>query len=117
MNATVDEIGRVVHGEGVDCDFAHEGSSSLARTPAQLARVGGPRAAAARSGSPTSGRILGRDEAAKLVNAAESSAARSPSTAPLLHPGKLVRGLASVVERLGATIYEGTPVEPSVPGS
>ncbi|MDI3341448.1 MAG: FAD-dependent oxidoreductase, partial [Sphaerobacter sp.] len=46
----------------------------------------------------------------------------SPDCATI-HPGKLVRGLARVVERLGGTIYEQTPVtdfrprEPGVPGS
>jgi glycine/D-amino acid oxidase-like deaminating enzyme len=111
MNATVGEVARVVHGEGVDCDLAHEGFLALARTPAQLARVGGQRAVAARFGLTEQWSVLGREEAAKLVNATDVLGGTFTEHCAVLHPGKLVRGLASVVERLGATIYEGTPVE------
>ena len=111
MNATVGEVARVVHAEGVDCDLAHEGFLALARTPAQLARVGGQRAVAARFGLTDQWSVLGREEAAKLVNATDVLGGTFTEHCAVLHPGKLVRGLASVVERLGATIYEGTPVE------
>ena len=47
MNHTVREVGRVVSTEGVDCDFAHEGFVSLARSPAHLVRARAARDAAA----------------------------------------------------------------------
>ena len=111
MNATVSEVGQVVRAEGVDCDFAQEGFLSLARSPAQLARVAGQRDAALRFGLTDQWSVLGRDEAGKLVDAQGVLGGTFTEHCALVHPGKLVRGLAGVVERKGATIYERSPVE------
>jgi glycine/D-amino acid oxidase-like deaminating enzyme len=111
MNATVDEVARVVREEGVDCDFAQEGFVSLARNQAQLSRVGASRDAAARFGLPEQWRVLSRDEASKLVDAENVLGGTFTEHCALVHPGKLVRGLAGLVEQRGATIYEGTAVE------
>ena len=110
MNDTVDEIGAVVRREAIDCDFAHEGFVSLARTPAQLSRVDGARAAAARYGFLDQWSTLGADEARKIVNATGVLGGTFTEHCALVHPGKLVRGLAALVEGLGVTIYEGTRV-------
>ncbi|GIM93753.1 FAD-dependent oxidoreductase [Paractinoplanes toevensis] len=95
----VDEVGRAAAAEGIDCDYAKGGTITLARTPAQLRRQQG---------------------SAGFVDAAEASAicgatgvlggVYSPDCAAL-HPAKLVRGLASVVEQRGVAIYEGTRVQ------
>ncbi|HEY5844819.1 MAG TPA: FAD-dependent oxidoreductase, partial [Mycobacterium sp.] len=110
MNDTVDEIGTVVRREAIDCDFAHEGFVSLARTPAQLSRVDGARVAAARYGFDDQWSTLGADEARKIVNATGVLGGTFTEHCALIHPGKLVRGLAALVEDLGVTIYEGTRV-------
>ena len=39
MNDTVDEIGRVAAAEQIDCHYSKGGTLTLARTPAQLARI------------------------------------------------------------------------------
>ncbi len=111
MNDTVHEIGTVVRRESIDCDFAQEGFVSLARTPAQLARVDGARAAAARYGFHDQWTTLGADEARKIVNATGVLGGTFTEHCAVVHPSKLVRGLATVVEGLGVTIYEGTRVQ------
>lgn len=111
MNATVGEIGRVVRAEGLDCDFTREGFLSLARSQAQLARVGAQQKAAARFGLPDQWHVVGADESAKLVGAQGVLGGTFTEHCAVVHPGKLVRGLAEVVERLGGTIHEGSPVE------
>jgi glycine/D-amino acid oxidase-like deaminating enzyme len=96
LGDAVDEVGRVTAAEGIDCDYAKGGVISLVRSPAQLRRAesdpGFVDAAAARAMCDATG-VLGG-----IYN--EHCAA--------LHPAKLVRGLATAVERLGVTVHEGT---------
>jgi glycine/D-amino acid oxidase-like deaminating enzyme len=111
MNATVGEVARVVRQEGIDCDFAHEGCVSLARNAAQLARVSASRDAAARFGLDDQWSVLTRDEAATLVDAHGVLGGTYTEHCALVHPGKLVRGLAVLIEQRGALIYESTAVQ------
>lgn len=111
MNATVGEVARVVRRESIDCDFAHEGFVSLARNAAQLARVSAARDAATRFGLDEQWRVLSRDDAAKFVDAEGVLGGAFTEHCALVHAGKLVRGLAELVEQRGATIHEATPVE------
>ena len=106
MASTVDEVGRVAAAEGIDCHFAKGGTVTLARNPAQVAR--------ARS-AIESERAFGVDQT--WLSAAEATA-RCGATSVLggvftpdcaaIHPGRLVRGLATAVERRGVTVYEET---------
>ncbi|MDL5156057.1 NAD(P)/FAD-dependent oxidoreductase [Actinomycetospora termitidis] len=116
MNDTVEEFVRVVRAEHIDADVAHEGFLALARTPAQLTRAQGQLDAAARLDLPDQWRVLGQDEAAKLVNADRVLGGAFTPHCATVHPGKLVRGLADVVERMGAVIHEGTEVQHIGPG-
>lgn len=104
MIDTVTEVGRAARAEGIDCDFAQGGTLLFARSKPQLTRAEAEVAEAQHYGvdhvewtgernSPTN----------TLATLLEPACAR-------LHPGKLVRGLARVVESLGATIYEETEV-------
>ncbi|MER6523780.1 FAD-binding oxidoreductase [Streptomyces sp. NPDC001508] len=111
MNDTVTEVARVVGAEDIDCDLAHDGFIALARNRAQLARVDAHRAAADAFGLPGQWRVLSRDEAAKLVDADRVLGATFTEHCAVVHPGKLVRGLADLVERRGAQIHENTPVQ------
>lgn len=102
MVDTVDEVGRVAAAEGIDCDFVKGGTLSLARSAVQLA--------AARAEVVTA-RAYGVDDL-RLVQTAVAGALGGvvdPACARL-HPAKLVRGLARVVEARGARIFEGTEV-------
>ena len=111
MEETVVEVGRVVRAERIDCGFAHGGTVVLARTPAQLQRTHEEIADARRRG-------IGEDDLAFLT--ADEARARVGATGVLggtytphcaaVDPGRLVRGLAEVVERRGVVLHEQTEV-------
>jgi glycine/D-amino acid oxidase-like deaminating enzyme len=95
MEATVDEVGRVAHIEGIDCHFAKGGTVTLARTPVQVKRAEG-------------GQWLDAEQARARCNATGVLGATYTPHCAALHPLRLVRGLADAVERRGVTIYEHT---------
>jgi glycine/D-amino acid oxidase-like deaminating enzyme len=111
MNDTVDEVGRVVAAEGIDCHFQKSGTVVLARTPVQLARA---EASVAEERSYGFGeddvRLLDSDEAAAMVGATDVLGGTFTPHCAAIQPAMLVRGLAEVVERLGVQIFEGTAV-------
>ncbi|MEU4184068.1 NAD(P)/FAD-dependent oxidoreductase, partial [Micrococcus luteus] len=109
MQATVNEVGLVTAAEGIDCDFHKGGTIVLARTPVQLARARAE-VAAGHEWGPGDLRFLEPDEVAEHVRATKVLGATFTPHCAAIHPGKLVRGLAAVVERLGVTIHEHTPV-------
>lgn len=109
MNDTVHEIGRTLAVEKIDAGYARQGFVSLARTPAQLARVAPAVRAAAEFGLPDQWRALDAAEASRMVGATSVLGGLFTEHCALVHPGKLVRGLARTVEALGATIFERTP--------
>ena len=95
MIATVDEVGAVTAANGIDCDFVKGGTIAFAHTSVQATAADADVAEAALYGVDP----LERREASVF----DPSCAR-------VHPAKLVRGLARVVEGQGATIYEQTEV-------
>ena len=95
MIATVDEVGDVTAANGIDCDFVKGGTIAFARTAVQARAADADVAEAALFGVDPLER---RDASVFDPNCAR------------VHPAKLVRGLARVVEGLGATIYEQTEV-------
>jgi glycine/D-amino acid oxidase-like deaminating enzyme len=109
MQGSVNEVGRVSAAEGIDCDYHKGGTIVLARSAAQLARARAEVAAAAEWG-PGDLRFLEPDEVASRVRATKVLGATFTPHCAAIHPGKLVRGLAAVVEGLGVTIHEHTPV-------
>jgi glycine/D-amino acid oxidase-like deaminating enzyme len=115
MQASVNEVGRVSAAEGIDCDYHKGGTIVLARSATQLARARAEVAAAGEWG-PGDLRFLEPDEVATHVRATKVLGATFTPHCAAIHPGKLVRGLASVVERLGVTIHENTPVLRIEPG-
>ena len=108
MQATVNEVGLVSAAEGIDCDYHKGGTIVLARTRAQLARARAE-VAAAHEWGPGDLRLLSPDEVEAKVRATKVLGATFTPHCAAIHPGKLVRGLAAVVEARGAAIYEGTP--------
>ncbi|HEX4400888.1 MAG TPA: FAD-binding oxidoreductase [Galbitalea sp.] len=95
MIATVDEVGDVTAREGIDCDFVKGGTIAFARSAVQARAADAEVAGAAHYGVDP----LERREGSVF----DPNCAR-------VHPAKLVRGLAHVVERLGGVIYEQTEV-------
>ncbi len=119
MIDTVDEVGRVCAQEGIDCDFVKGGTIVFARDTVQrraaVAEVDDARAFGAdQLELITAG---SHDEARARSLAATSSLAASfdPSCARV-HPGRLVRGLARVVESLGVVIAEQSEIVEWAPG-
>jgi glycine/D-amino acid oxidase-like deaminating enzyme len=112
MVDSVDEVGRVADNEDVDCHYVKAGSLTLATAPPHVARIRAAIDAHRRLGLGEADlRWLGPSEArqAVVVNGCRGAAFTPHGAA--LHPARLVRGLAEVLEeeRLVA-IYEETPV-------
>lgn len=106
---TVDEVGRVVDAERIDCGFVRGGVVRLARTEPQLARQHREVDEFARMGFG--------DDVIRLLDAAEAQQRLTASSvlggifhapAARVQPARLVRGLADAVERRGGTIVEQT---------
>ena len=117
MQETVREVGRVVDAEGIDAHYRRGGTVTLARTAVQLQRLRGAVAEAhARGFTEDDERLLDADEASAML-AADSvlGAAYTPHCAAI-HPARLVRGLARVVEASGVAIFEQTRVSGIQPG-
>jgi len=102
MIATVDEVGRATSIESIDCDFVKGGTLALARSSVQVSAA---RAEVAEAAS------FGVDDISYLDDAPGGALGASfdPACARL-HPAKLVRGLARVLESRGVQIFEGTEV-------
>ncbi|GAA4371124.1 NAD(P)/FAD-dependent oxidoreductase [Paeniglutamicibacter cryotolerans] len=116
MNDTVDEVGRVVAEEAIDCDYSKEGFLSLARSSAQLQRAKTTIAGARDFGLPSQWNLRTQEEARSMIGAEGTLGAAYTPHCALVHPGKLVRGLAETVERMGATIHENTAATHIAPG-
>ena len=102
MVDTVDEVGRVAAAEGIDCDFVRGGTLSLARTPLQL-EAARAEVLEARGYGVDDLRLVETDVGGALGASVDPACAR-------LHPAKLVRGLARLLEAHGVPIYEQSEV-------
>ncbi|WP_204318876.1 FAD-binding oxidoreductase [Microbacterium sp. B35-04] len=109
LNETVDEVIAVAAREGIDADIVKGGEFGVARTPAQLARLRAS-AAAEQSWPHTDVEVMDAAAAASRIRIAGALGATWHPHCARVHPGKLVRGLAEAVERLGVPIYEQTQV-------
>ncbi|HSK27514.1 MAG TPA: FAD-binding oxidoreductase [Jiangellales bacterium] len=117
LDATVDEVGRVVATEGIEADWAKGGTVSLARSATQLRRArSAVEHARAWGRSPDDLRLLGADEASRLAGATHVLGGTFTPHCAALHPARLVRGLARAVERRGGVVHEATPVLRLEPG-
>ena len=113
MFDTVDEVGRA----GIDCDFHKGGTLTLATSPTQLDRVKGEIAEAREWGfGENDYRWLEPHELDERVRVDGAEGAVFTPHCARIHPGKLVRNLASEVERMGARIYERTEATRIEPG-
>lgn len=92
----------------IDADFRRTGLLSLARSPGQMASLVSTFETFAKLGLSADSQLLGADEAYEKVHVTKLSGALRSIHGASIHPGKLVRGLARAVERMGATIFEQT---------
>jgi glycine/D-amino acid oxidase-like deaminating enzyme len=118
MYATVDEVGRVVGAEGIDCHWAKGGTVILARTRRQLDKARAEVDSARSFGFGEDDlRLLGAAEARQRCGATRVVGGTYTPHCAAIHPARLVRGLARAVERRGVAIYERTPAVRLRPGA
>ncbi len=108
MNDTVDEVGRVSKAEGIDCHFLKGGSVRLARTPVQLERTRADVADDEAMGGVDGMVALSEAEARARVGASGVLGGSFTPHCARVHPARLARGLARVVEGRGGRIAEQT---------
>lgn len=110
MFAAVDEVGLVAEEEGIDAEYERGGALRFARGVHQLAAIDTALETYRKFGLEEHYQRLDEHEAKRRVNVAGSLGAVFTPHCATIHPGKLARGLARTVERLGGTIYEQTEV-------
>ncbi len=118
MRATIDEVAAVSTEEDIDCHFHKGGTIAFARTKSQLARAPRRRWRDARRWGLAEPdlRLLGRgrgDTARPRLGGPGCDVHTALRADPAGPAG--ARGLAHVVERRGATIYDQTAVESIAP--
>jgi glycine/D-amino acid oxidase-like deaminating enzyme len=111
MYGAIADVEAVVAREQIDCDWAHGGTLDVATNVAHVRRL---------QHEITELRALGFGEddyrwldaavARDAIGCTPNLGALFTPHCAAIHPAKLCRGLARVVERLGASIYERTPV-------
>lgn len=105
MVSTISEIGRVVADEKIDCDWAHGGTWIFARSPLQEKML---RAEVAEANELGIDHLEWRD--GDHVSASGARGATFTPDCARVHPAKLVRRIAEIVESRGARIAENTEV-------
>ncbi|MFM9106618.1 MAG: NAD(P)/FAD-dependent oxidoreductase [Chloroflexota bacterium] len=116
MFDAVDEVGRVIQAEGIDAQYLKRGSLRLARGKHQAPAIDGYHATMNRLGLGHYFQRLDAGETAARVRVTNVVGSLFNHQCAVIHPARLVRGLAQVVERRGATIFEQTGVTSFVPG-
>jgi glycine/D-amino acid oxidase-like deaminating enzyme len=120
MVDTVDEVGRVAALEGIDCDYELGGTIVFARNEVQRDAARADVEELRRFGVDRTeyweGPATGSRFGATGLDGAAPAAMFDPACARV-HPAKLVRGLANVVESLGVSIFERTEVVDWAAGS
>ncbi|WP_199811607.1 NAD(P)/FAD-dependent oxidoreductase [Streptomyces sp. NRRL S-340] len=109
MNDTVDEVIRVAAEEGIAADIHKGGVLEVARTPAQLARLKAFHEHELSYGEKDR-ELYGARRTAERIRVADAVGSTWTPHGARLNPARLVKGLAAVVEALGVTIHEATPV-------
>jgi glycine/D-amino acid oxidase-like deaminating enzyme len=114
IEQTVDEVGRVVERERIECGFVKGGSLHVAQTEVELARVRA-RVETEREWEVNIELLDAAATAERVAVDGALGAAFTPHCARV-QPAKLVRGLADAAERAGASVYERTRVTRIAPG-
>jgi glycine/D-amino acid oxidase-like deaminating enzyme len=118
MFATVDEVGRVTQEEGIDAHFFKGGTLTLASKPAHIEALQREIEDERSWGfDEVDFQWLHAEEAAKKLNSQGLLGAIYSPHCAVVHPARLARGLAEVVENLGVQIYERSPVTELAGGS
>ena len=109
MHESIDEVGRVAERERIDADYARGGTISLARNEAQLTRARELVEEERRLTGPVEGlELLSKEDAEDIVRATRVLGGTYTPNCAVVHPLKLVRGLAERVEARGVSLFERT---------
>jgi glycine/D-amino acid oxidase-like deaminating enzyme len=112
MFSTVDEVGKVAAAEGIDCHFHKGGILAFATNTAQFVSLHNVIQHERSWGfGQDDFRWLGPAEVSEQARVAGSQGALYTPHGAALHPARLARGLARVVEALGVSIFEQTRAE------
>jgi glycine/D-amino acid oxidase-like deaminating enzyme len=117
MIQTVDEVGSVAEIERLACDYEKGGVLRLARGVHQLPLLQQAYKTYQQMGFGEQYELLNQEAAERRLQVAGLLGALYSPHCATIHPGKLVRGLAHVVEKRGATIYEQTTATGYTPGA
>jgi glycine/D-amino acid oxidase-like deaminating enzyme len=110
MYRAVDEVGRVTREEGIDAHFAKGGELEVARAAYDLPKLQKMYDEFRAIGLEDHNQLLDERETRDRINVAGAVGSFWNKEGAAIQPARLARGLARAVERLGATIYEGTRV-------
>ena len=115
LRDAVVEVGGAAAAEQVACGFAYGGAVTVARNPAQLARLEQETAALQAWGDDV--RMLDAGQVRELVRVEGALGGAVSPDAAVLDPVRLVRGLLDVVQARGARVHEGTRALRVSPGA
>lgn len=115
LDAAVDEVIDVAAREGIDADIVKGGNLEVARNPAQAKRLRAEVDEDRRWGVDGV-ELLGAAEVTDRVGVDSVVLGSFNPHCARIQPAKLVRGLAEVVEGLGVTLYDESPVTTIAPG-
>ena len=112
MFSTVDEVGKVAAAEGIDCHFHKGGILTFATNTAQFVALHNLIQHERSWGfGQDDFRWLGPAELSESARVARAQGALYTPHGAALHPARLARGLARVVEGMGVSIFEQTRAE------
>lgn len=110
VSDAVEEVGRVTRAEGIDVEWRRGGELIVARGPHETPVLEAHHRELVEFGFGDRYALLGGEELAERIKIQRGSGALFTPDGAAIHPAKLARGLARVIERMGATIYEQTEV-------
>ncbi len=106
----VDEVGRACAETAIDAGFHKGGEIIVARGPQGVPSLEASLREYERFGFGDRYRLVDRTELGDRIRIAGAVRGLVSDDAAVIHPGRLVRGLARFVERLGVRIFEQTAV-------
>lgn len=110
LQSAVDEIRDVSEREGIDTCFRPAGTLTVARGAHQLPSLHAAYKSYDHLGLADRYQLLSPGQVAERIRITDIHGGLYTQDGASIHPGRLVRGLARAVERLGGTIYEQTAV-------
>ncbi|MTV25013.1 FAD-dependent oxidoreductase [Nitriliruptoraceae bacterium ZYF776] len=116
MRDTVDEVARVCAATGIDAQLRRGGILRIARGAHEVPALRAGRDAMAALDLADGLEVLDAAEVAARVRVRDARGALSDPYGAVVHPGRLVRGLARSVEQAGGEVVEGTRVTAVHPG-